>query len=461
MRRPFQIRSIPKSSSGHDQVELLLDRERPQVAQQRRSALRRDVRLVLEDLPPVRRVAERGDDVAAERADLVGQEDDREQRDGREHEEQRGQQPAGPAQVELADVHAATVAVLGEQQRGDQVAADREEHVDAEEAARHPGDVGVVEQDRAHAERAQAVEPRHVAHPARRRRGLGDRVGTDGSGSARVTAPVAVCIAPILPHHGARLVISPELRVLRGRISRSPYDPPMDPAGYAPVADAIRERLAPGGGPAVLVGVAGSVCVGKSTTCDRLRRLLHPVTTEIVTTDGFLYPNAELERRGLTHEKGFPASYDVDALRGVPARAAGGLRRRAGAGVLPRELRRGPRCHARARRRRGGDRGGRQRVAVPRPARRRRVRRRTRRRRSSAGTPTGWSGCSRPRRRGRSTPQLGFDEAEQRAFADQVWSGINHRNLVEHILPTRDRAEIVIEKGPDHEVQRVRFAAGT
>ena len=49
---------------------------------------------------------------------------------------------------------------------------------------------------------------------------------------------------------------------------------------------------------------------------------------------------------------------------------------------------------------------------------------------------------------------------QQRAFADQVWSGINHVNLVEHILPTRDRAEIVVEKGPDHEVQRVRFAAG-
>ena len=49
-----------------------------------------------------------------------------------------------------------------------------------------------------------------------------------------------------------------------------PYHPPMDPEGYAPVADAIRERLRPGGGPAVLVGVGGSVCVGKSTTCDRL-----------------------------------------------------------------------------------------------------------------------------------------------------------------------------------------------
>src|SRR6476620_6867220 len=88
----------------------------------------------------------------------------------------------------------------------------------------------------------------------------------------------------------------------------------MDLAGYAPVADAIRERLGTGAGPAVLVGVGGSVCVGKSTTCDRLRRLLHPVTTEIVTTDGFLLPNAELERRGLTHEKGFPESYDTVAL---------------------------------------------------------------------------------------------------------------------------------------------------
>ena len=52
----------------------------------------------------------------------------------------------------------------------------------------------------------------------------------------------------------------------------------MDSAGYAPVADAIRERLRPGGGPPVLVAVGGSVCVGKSTTCERIRRLLHPVT---------------------------------------------------------------------------------------------------------------------------------------------------------------------------------------
>ena len=89
----------------------------------------------------------------------------------------------------------------------------------------------------------------------------------------------------------------------------------MDPSGYAPVADAIRERLDAGGGATVLVGVGGSVCVGKTTTSEHLRGLLHPISTEIVTTDGFLYSNAELAARGLTHEKGFPRSYDVDALR--------------------------------------------------------------------------------------------------------------------------------------------------
>src|SRR5947208_1539074 len=142
----------------------------------------------------------------------------------------------------------------------------------------------------------------------------GLRGRTSESPSARVTAPVAVCIGTILPHHRARLVFSARAGSWAGVEAPAPYDPAMDVAGYAPVADAIRERMAAGSGPAVLVGVAGSVCVGKSTTCERVRRLLHPVTTEVVTTDGFLYANAELARRGITHEKGFPASYDVDAL---------------------------------------------------------------------------------------------------------------------------------------------------
>lgn len=65
-----------------------------------------------------------------------------------------------------------------------------------------------------------------------------------------------------------------------------------------------------------VIGVAGSVAVGKSTTSRLLRELLRRkgVTVDLVTTDGFLYPNAELERRGLMDRKGFPESYDRRAL---------------------------------------------------------------------------------------------------------------------------------------------------
>jgi type I pantothenate kinase len=67
-----------------------------------------------------------------------------------------------------------------------------------------------------------------------------------------------------------------------------------------------------------VIGIAGSVAVGKSTTARLLRELLahwpeHP-NVALVTTDGFLYPNAELERRGLLGRKGFPESYDRRAL---------------------------------------------------------------------------------------------------------------------------------------------------
>ncbi|MET1155623.1 type I pantothenate kinase [Arthrobacter sp.] len=67
-----------------------------------------------------------------------------------------------------------------------------------------------------------------------------------------------------------------------------------------------------------VIGVAGSVAVGKSTTARVLREMLRrwPDTpnVELITTDGFLYPNAELARRGLMERKGFPESYDQRAL---------------------------------------------------------------------------------------------------------------------------------------------------
>jgi type I pantothenate kinase len=67
-----------------------------------------------------------------------------------------------------------------------------------------------------------------------------------------------------------------------------------------------------------VIGLAGSVAVGKSTTARVLQQMLahwpaHP-NVALETTDGFLYPNAELERRGLLQRKGFPESYDRRAL---------------------------------------------------------------------------------------------------------------------------------------------------
>ncbi len=67
-----------------------------------------------------------------------------------------------------------------------------------------------------------------------------------------------------------------------------------------------------------IIGVAGSVAVGKSTVARLLKELLSrwegTPKVALVTTDGFLYPNAELERRGLMARKGFPESYDRKAL---------------------------------------------------------------------------------------------------------------------------------------------------
>ena len=74
-----------------------------------------------------------------------------------------------------------------------------------------------------------------------------------------------------------------------------------------------RDRKAP-----FILGIAGSVAVGKSTTARVLRELLarwpdHP-RVDLITTDGFLLSNAELNRRGLMGRKGFPESFDTKAL---------------------------------------------------------------------------------------------------------------------------------------------------
>jgi type I pantothenate kinase len=67
-----------------------------------------------------------------------------------------------------------------------------------------------------------------------------------------------------------------------------------------------------------VIGVAGSVAVGKSTTARLLQALLarwpNTPKVDLVTTDGFLFPNAVLKQEGLMNRKGFPESYDLPAL---------------------------------------------------------------------------------------------------------------------------------------------------
>lgn len=67
-----------------------------------------------------------------------------------------------------------------------------------------------------------------------------------------------------------------------------------------------------------MIGIAGSVAVGKSTTARLLQMIMSRTfrrrKVQLITTDGFLYSNAELEERGLMDRKGFPESYDMEKL---------------------------------------------------------------------------------------------------------------------------------------------------
>ncbi|HEX2312591.1 MAG TPA: type I pantothenate kinase [Thermomonospora sp.] len=220
-----------------------------------------------------------------------------------------------------------------------------------------------------------------------------------------------------------------------------------------------------------VIGVAGSVAVGKSTTSRLLRTLLarwpeHP-SVELVTTDSFLHPNAVLAERGLMDRKGFPESYDRRALlRFVSSMKAGAAE-----------------------------------VAIPVyshleydivPGATQTVRR------PDILIVEGLNVLQAPpagslavsdffdfsiyvdarvedirqwyvdrlfalRRTAFTDPRSYFhryahlDQDEVAAFAHRVWREINEVNLVSNILPTRARATLVLHKGRDHAVQRIRL----
>jgi type I pantothenate kinase len=220
-------------------------------------------------------------------------------------------------------------------------------------------------------------------------------------------------------------------------------------------------RLVPPGGPPVLVGVAGGVAAGKSTTADALRHHLEAAgrTVGLLATDAFLWPNAELERRSLTMRKGFPQSYDVEAL-------VAALRQlRAGRTV---EL---PVYSHRTYDRVAGETSvidGTTDVVVvegvnalqPEVAAELDASIYVDAQEADART---WflrrfgELCDGARDDPGSfyAPLASVDDDVRHRVADAAWEGINLVNLREHIGPTRSRATWVLRKGPDHAVRSI------
>lgn len=228
-----------------------------------------------------------------------------------------------------------------------------------------------------------------------------------------------------------------------------------------------RRRPAP-----FILGIAGSVAVGKSTTARVLRYLLsrwpsHP-RVALVTTDGFLRPNAELEALGLAKRKGFPESYDLKALVTFLADAKAGrfplqvpTYSHLQYDVLPEEPQRIDDCDILVL----------EGINV-----------------LQAGSPSSkrqllvsdffdfsiyvhaeekhifrWflERFQLLRRTAFQDPASFFhrfaqmDDVQAEAFALQVWQQINRPNLLHNIQPTKSRASLVLEKGPDHAVRQL------
>jgi type I pantothenate kinase len=223
-----------------------------------------------------------------------------------------------------------------------------------------------------------------------------------------------------------------------------------------------------------IIGVAGSVAVGKSTSARVLKALLSrwPNTpkVELVTTDGFLLPNAELQKRGLMERKGFPESYDTAALLRFLSEVKAG---RAAAGapvyshltydVVPGEtvsverpdilILEGLNVLQPGRLPRDG-------AAIPFVSdyfdfsiyldadeddlHRWYVNRFMTLRQTAFRDPRSYF-----------TKFAEITDAEALETAERLWTGINLPNLRDNILPTRRRASLILTKGASHRIQRV------
>ena len=219
-----------------------------------------------------------------------------------------------------------------------------------------------------------------------------------------------------------------------------------------------------------VIGVAGSVAVGKSTIARLLRELLArwegTPRVELVTTDGFLFPNAELSRRGLMERKGFPESYDRRSLlRFVSAIKSGAEEVRApfyshlsydivpDAQIVVRQpdvlIVEGLNVLAPPEQSHGLAVSDLFDFTVYVDAHTRDIAR--------------WyeERFLKLQRGAFSNPKSYFhrystlSEYEARARARSIWGSINEPNLLQNIRPTRSRATLVLRKGPNHAVAKV------
>ena len=225
------------------------------------------------------------------------------------------------------------------------------------------------------------------------------------------------------------------------------------------LAEACTRAMENTGGARPVIGIAGSVAVGKSSMAARLAGLMHErgLRAEIVGTDGFLFPNTTLRERGLFLRKGFPESYDEARLAAfvrtarsaartteIPVYSHGlfdidGLRTADLGDVVIVEG-----------------------VNALQPSIARELSHRSY---LEAGEAVvyGWfaerfAGLIHEAE----TDERSFYRqfvplvAEQRAvFIRQVWDGINAVNLHEHIVPTRPFADTIIHMRADHLIERI------